>query len=78
MQKFSTLYFDKQPVQTDIIKSYIADYFPISSLGSSSPIEFHIPGNSEDYIDVNDLYLQIMFKVINRDGTYIEDTDKVG
>ena len=78
MQKFSTLYFDKQPVQTDIIKSYIADYFPISSLGSSSPIEFHIPGNSEDYIDVNDLYLHIKFKVIKRDGTDIADADKVG
>ena len=70
--------FDKPHTQTDIVKSYICDYHPITSLSSSGPIEFHIPGNTEDYIDVNDIYLHVKFKVKQADGTDIEAADKVG
>ena len=70
--------FDKQHTQTDVIKSYVSDYYPITSLISSGPIEFHIPGNTEDYIDVNDIFLHVKFKVTQADGTDIEAADKVG
>ena len=70
--------FDKQHTQTDIIKSYVSDYYPITSISSNGPIEFHIPGNTEDYIDVNDIYLHVKFKVTQGDGTAIVAADEVG
>ena len=70
--------FDKPPTQTDIIKNYVTDYFPITSISSGGPIEFHIPGNTEDYVDVNDIYLYVKFKVVKGDGSAIAAADKVG
>ena len=70
--------FDKPGSQTDILKSSMVDYYPISSIGSGGPIEFHIPGNAEDYVDVNDIALYMKFKVLKADGTNITDADKVG
>ena len=70
--------FDRQHTQTDIIKSYVSDYYPITSISSNGPIEFHIPGNTEDYIDVNDIYLHLKFNVTKSDGTVIDAADKVG
>ena len=70
--------FDKLHTQTDIIKSSVTDYFPITSLSSNGPIEFHIPGNTEDYVDVNDIYLHLKLKVLKADGKAIEAADKVG
>ena len=64
--------FDKSPTQTDIIKSYVSDYFPVTSIATGGPIEFHIPGNTEDYVDVNDIYLHVKFKVLETDGTAID------
>ena len=63
--------FDKPPTQTDIIKSYVSDYFPVTSITAGGPIEFHVPGNTEDYVDVNDIYLHVKFKVTKADGTAI-------
>ena len=70
--------FDTVPIQTDIIKTTVVDYFPVSSINSGGPIEFHIPGNSEEYIDCNDINLHIKFKVIKGDGNNIDGADKVG
>ena len=75
----SSLYlFDRPGAQTDILKSSVVDYYPVSSLGSGGPIEFHIPGNADDYIDSNDIYLYVRFKVLTSDGKDITDADKVG
>ena len=56
--------FDKRGSQSDILKSSSVDYYPISSLSGGGPIEFHIPGNAEDYIDCNDVMLYVKFKVL--------------
>jgi len=65
-------------MQTDYQKSVTVEYYPISTLESGGPIEFHIPGNTEDYIDVNDINLYLKFKVLHSDGKPINDKDKVG
>ena len=70
--------FDQLPVQKDILRHYVSEYFPITSVTSGGPIEFHVPGNTEDYIDVNDILLHIKFKVLRADGTNVEVADKVG
>ena len=59
--------FDKPVISTDIEQSHFVDYYPISSL-QSGPIEFYIPGGNEEYVDCNDIYLQVRFKVVNKDG----------
>ena len=70
--------FDKPAVQTDIQQNHTTDYFPLTSVSSGGPIEFHIPGSAEEYIDVNDIKLYILAKVTKADGTDIEAADVVG
>ena len=68
--------FDKQPVQTDIVRSYVEPYYPISGL--TGPIEFCIEGNTEDYIDCNDIFLFVQYTITKSDGTKIDAAkDKV-
>lgn len=70
--------FDKPGTQTDILKSSVIDYYPLSSIGEGGPIEFHVPGNGDDYIDLNDICLYVRFKVLKADGKSIAAADKVG
>ena len=65
--------FDKPGILTDIQRSYTVDYYPVSSVTSSGPIEFYIPGNSEDYIDLNDIKLYLKIKVTKADGSKIDE-----
>lgn len=70
--------FDKPGVLTDIQRSYVVDYYPINTLSHDGPIEFIIPGSSEDYIDVGNTTLYVQFKVTHEDGTDIDQaTDNV-
>ena len=71
--------FDKPAVQTDFIKNQTVDYYPLTNVSSGGPIEFTIPGSSEEYIDVNDINLYIVAKITKADGTDIDSAaDKVG
>ena len=71
--------FDKPSVQTDFIRNQTVDYYPLTNVESGGPIEFTIPGSSEEYIDVNDIQLYILAKIVRADGKPIESTtDKVG
>ena len=70
---------DEQTIQTDAIRCYIANYFSQTSLRSGGPLEFDIKGNSDEYIDVNDINLHLKFTITKSDGTDIETAkDKVG
>ena len=72
--------FDQPAVQTDFIRNQTVDYYPLTNVASGGPIEFTIPGSSEEYIDVNDIQLYILAKVTAADGkTAITSADdKVG
>ena len=69
--------FDKPGILTDIQHAYTVDYYPVSSVNSTAPIEFFIPGNSEDYIDVNDIKIYIKLKVTKADGSNIDQTKDI-
>lgn len=73
------LIFDKKSIQTDI-----QEYFDETVTASTdpknnptSPIEFHIKGNSTTYIDLAQTYLYLKVKVLHGDNSKIEDADKV-
>ena len=71
--------FDKPGVLTDIQRSYVVNYFPVNTLSSTGPLEFIVPGSSEDYIDVNSAALYVRFKITHEDGTAVDQaTDIVG
>lgn len=71
--------FDKPAVQTDFITNTITDYYPLTNVSAGGPLEFVIPGSADEYIDVNDIQLYILAKVLKADGTAIDTaTDKVG
>ena len=69
--------FDKPGILTDIQHAYTVDYYPVSSVNSTAPIEFFIPGNSEDYIDVNDIKIYVKLKVTKADGSNIDQTKDI-
>ena len=69
--------FDKPGILTDIQRTYTVDYYPVSSVSSNAPIEFFIPGNGEDYIDINETKLYVRLKVTKADGSAINQTDDV-
>lgn len=50
--KSELLLFEIPPTQTTIEGSHWLQYKPISSLSNDSPIEFVIPGNGEEYLDL--------------------------
>jgi hypothetical protein len=56
------------PTQTAVENSYVVKYKPISSLDSTKVLEFSIPA-SEDFIDLNDIYLHVRAKVTAGDGS---------
>ena len=70
----SLCFFDRPGILSDIQRTYAVDYYPISSISSSGPIEFEIPCSAEDYIDLNDIKLYLKVKVTKADGTKIDQT----
>lgn len=69
--------FDQQAVQTDVLNSKIVDYHPRTA-ENAGPIEFIIPGSSEEYIDLGYAMIDVRFKILQGDGKVIDDTLKVG
>ena len=53
------------------------DYRPVSQLTSSSVIEFNIPGNSINYIDLRNTRLHLKVQIVDKDGDPISDDIKV-
>ena len=70
--------FDQPAVQTDMLKYNVCDYYPLTSVTTGGPIEFHVSGSADEYIDVNDINVYIRANVTKADGTAIAAADKVG
>ena len=67
--------FDQQPVQTDVLKSYIMDFYPVNSLDGDGPIDFNVKGEADEYIDLNDINLNLHVKITKADGNKLAATD---
>lgn len=66
--------FDIPPTQTTIEGSNWVQYKPISSLSDDSPIEFVIPGNGDDYLDLSHTLLNL--RVTLKSNTLPKDYPK--
>jgi hypothetical protein len=68
--------FALPPTQTSVIGGSWVPYKPIASLGPDTPIEFHIPANSDHYIDLKNTELHLKVKLTKGDGAALIDTEK--
>ena len=55
---------------------YVA-YYPIAPVKDSKHIEFFIPGNGEDYLDLSNAFLSITLQITLEDGKPIPDDSNV-
>jgi len=56
--------FDPRPIQTVLEKGYYLDVHPLNNVSTNNgPIEFHIAGSADEYLDLNDTALFIRCKV---------------
>ena len=56
--------FSMPPTQTTIESSHWIHYKPIASLTRNSPIEFHVPGNNDEYIDLAHTMLKVTVSLV--------------
>ncbi|KAK4881932.1 hypothetical protein RN001_005251 [Aquatica leii] len=64
--------------QTSIESGEWIFYKPLSSLTDDAPIEFVIPGNGNDYLDLSQTMLYVTAKIVKQDDTSLNVEDVVG
>ena len=69
--------FTTPPINISMERGYYAIHHPISTLSSSGPLEFHVEGSPEDYIDLGRTKLHIKVKVTEESGANIAEGAKV-
>lgn len=67
--------FSSNPMQLSVIDTHENVYSTLQSLDNSSVLQFNIPGSSEHYIDLNNIYLRLKLQILNSDGTAYKSTD---
>lgn len=70
--------FTVPPTQTSIVAGSWDEYHPISNLLDGSPIEFHVAGTPEEYVDLSQTKLHIKAKITNTAGADIPADEPVG
>ena len=65
--------FTLPPTQTSIESTQWIEYKPVTTISEDSYLEFLIPGNSEDYIDLAHTMISVRLR-IEQSGEAIEDT----
>ena len=70
--------FTLPPTQLAIEDSSLLEIHPISTItDDTSPIEFYIEGNGQNYLDLSHTFLHIKARIIKKNGTDLIATDKV-
>ncbi|XP_067249245.1 uncharacterized protein F54H12.2-like [Chanodichthys erythropterus] len=64
--------------QTVIEKSSYLEVPPLSAISDSSPLEFFIAGNGDDYVDLNNTLLYLRLKITKPNGEDLPADAKVG
>ena len=69
--------FQPLPTELGVDKTVFIDYRPISTLSHGSVIEFSIPAQGMNYVDLSKSLLYIRAKIVNIDGTVLPAAAKV-
>lgn len=70
--------FTDLPTVAAVEEGFHVEHLPTTTVSDTSPIKFHISGDSNYYIDTNNSYLYLEIKIVKSDGTALGDDDKVG
>ena len=70
--------FALPPSQIVIQKGNYYEYFPLTNVNDGGPVEFHIAGSAEDYIDLSQTYIHVKARIVKSDGQFLAKEDKVG
>lgn len=60
--------FQRQQIQTSIIKTEEICYKPLSSIDSRSSLEFAIAGLSDTYIDLSSATIRLKLQILSKKG----------
>lgn len=66
--------FSLPPHEVGIDEISIGKHLPISGVTNDTAIEFHIPGESSQYLDLNYLRLYLQVQVVRADDKPLDDT----
>ncbi|KAF8790009.1 hypothetical protein HNY73_005097 [Argiope bruennichi] len=69
--------FSNVPVQLAIDSSAFTEIQLVASLSDTSPIEFFISGNGDQYLDLAHTILHLQIKVVKKNGGNLATTDQV-
>ncbi|GFY10287.1 uncharacterized protein F54H12.2 [Trichonephila clavipes] len=70
--------FNLPGTQTVIQDGQWKQYHPLSNVFDNAPVEFHISGSAEDYIDISKTQLYVKAKIVKVDNTPITKDDTIG
>ena len=71
--------FSDTPNQVAVHKLYFSETRPISSFDNdAAPLEFSIPGNGSEYLDLRKSRLYLKAKITKADGTALVSSEKTG
>lgn len=71
-------WFNVGPTQTVLKQKKYIEKNPVSTLTDNGPVEFYIPGSSDNYIDMSGILLYVRCKITKEDGTALDVGAKVG
>ncbi|XP_035205264.1 uncharacterized protein LOC118180252 [Stegodyphus dumicola] len=64
--------------QTAIQSGQWVQFHPLSNVFDGGPVEFHISGSGEDYIDLSQTQLYVRAKIIKTDGSPLDKDASIG
>nr|XP_006632725.1 PREDICTED: uncharacterized protein F54H12.2-like [Lepisosteus oculatus] len=69
--------FQLAPTQTSVEKSFYIEVPPLTALTETTPLEFYVAGNGEDYLNLNNTLPYLTCKITEADGRDIDAAARV-
>ncbi|GIY75318.1 uncharacterized protein F54H12.2 [Caerostris darwini] len=70
--------FHLPATQMAIEDGHWVEFHPLSNVFDGGPVEFHISGSGEEYVDLSQTQLYVKAKIVKADGTPLEKDEKIG
>ncbi|GFU56632.1 uncharacterized protein F54H12.2 [Trichonephila clavipes] len=70
--------YKRKRTQTVIQDGQWKQFHPLSNVFDNAPVEFHISGSAEEYIDLSQTQLYVKAKIVKVDNTPITKDDTIG